>query len=589
MKRLPAITLVGFLVALAAVHGLAGWWQPVQSTDWDALLWDVQHTGSWPATHFTACDILAYALAHGALLHALVCAAAGPAIVLGAFAIAHRRLPRLDAWDDVLGVIVTSALIWIAQPRAGFTWFHRTNVAWHVCGCAAALWFAAPLRCGWRVRRGGAVVLAIAGLAVGTSTRQIATATLVGFAVWLRRTPAAGRARWMWVALGALVTGTIAGFIDPPRVNATRLIELGLERSVGLLNVPLRANGQLIALVLLLVLARLVLDPTRGCPGMPGGPGTWDAELPDPRETRAWMWAWLGICVASLFGPRHSEATLLPATLVLVIAALPYVRWLCSTRVLRWTIAAIAIAVHAFMWPTALVRFARLDGEYRDRIARLEHTPAGSTAAIAPYSEILPSSWFFGEDWVRASRQLVGIELYQVRDIEFEPRFGRLEDNPRLEIRLESTGLGEDQVRAASPAYWASDPGDARDQFTVFVNRVKRASGGGFAARLAVAGLDFPERKGRPLQLAWYEHGMLTAPRVTRGASPDPDDRRKITLPPKIAAAHPEAYIVHGGAAAPAAYDGAAYHVQALVAGLVAVVACDPRRCLLVDAFLPTF
>lgn len=592
MKRLPRITLVGFLAALAAVHGIVGWWQPVQATDWDALQWDARHPGSWLATHFTSSNILAYALAHGALLHAVVCAIAGPAIVLGAFTIAHRRLPRLDAWDDVLGVLATSALIWIAQPRAGFTWFHRTNVAWHVCGCAAALWFAAPLRCGWRVRRSGMVVLAAAGFIVGTSTRQIATATLVSVAVWLRRTPIAERARWMWVALGALLAGTILGFIGAPRVTASRMIELGFVRSLDLLNVPIRAGGQLIALVLLLALAELVLGPAAGSAPHPAGRAgsapAWNAELPDPRETRAWLWTWLGICVACLFGPRYSEATLLPATLVLVIAALPYVRWLCSARVLRWTIAAIAVGVHAVAWPTALVLFARLGGEFRDRVARLERTPAGSIAVVAPYSEVLPSSWFFGEDWARASRQLVGIDVYHVRDIEFEPRFGRLEDNPRLVIQLEASGLSDDQLRAASPVYWASDPGAAREQFTVFMNRARRAAGPAFTARLAVDGLDFPERRGRPLQVAWYDHGAVTVPRVTRG-NPDPNDRRKITLPAAVAAAHPEAYVVHAGSAAPLAYDGAAYHIQPLVAGLIAVVACAPRRCLLVDAFLPKF
>jgi len=255
---------------------------------------------------------------------------------------------------------------------------------------------------------------------------------------------------------------------------------------------------------------------------------------------------------------------------------------------MRWTIAAIAIGVHAIAWPIALVLFARLGGEFRDRIATLEHAPAGSIAVVAPYSEILPSRWFFGEDWGRTSRQLVGIELYHVRDIEFEPRFSRLEDNPRLEIRLESSGLRDDQLRAVSPVYWASDPGNAREQFAVFVNRARRAAGPDFTAKLSVGGLDFPGRRGRPLEVAWYEHGALTSPRVTR-SNPDPNDQRKITLLREIADAHPEAYVVHNGAAVPVVHDGTAYHIQPMVAGLVAVIACDRQRCLLVDGFLPRF
>jgi hypothetical protein len=593
VSRLPRIALAGFVVALVAVHAIAAWWQPLQVDDWGHLLWDVRHDGGWLATHFTSADMVGYALAHSAALTAIVSALAYLALVIGAFVLANRRLPRSDAWDDVLAVIAVSALLWIAQPRAGLVWFHRTHVALHLWGCAVAVWLLAPFRCGWRVRRGGMVALAVAGLIVGTSSRQIALATLVGVGLAIRRTPRPGREPWMWVALAGLAAGTVIGLIDAPHMEPLRVLHRGLEPNLNALNLPIREGGQLIALVVLLALARLGLDRLPGRPdaaavALLGRPDAAAVALPEPRETYALFWAWLAICVVCLFGPRYSEATLLPSTVVLVIAALPYVAWLCGARVLRWAVIAFAIGVHVIAWATALTLFGKLGGEFRDRMTRLETAPPGSVAVIAPYSEVQPSSWFFGEDLMAVSRQLIGIELFGVRDIELAPRFHRLEDNPHLEITLESDGLSDEQVRAASPAFWATDAGSARQQLDVFTKQVERAAGKAFTARLVVGQLEFPERKGRPLYAGWYEHGEITLPRVVR-ATPDPTDRQTISLSPFFAAAHPEAYAVRDGKAVPLPYDETGYKVQPMVGGLLAVIACNARRCLLVDALLPHF
>jgi len=581
---LPRLALFGFLTATVAVHAIVGWWQPIQTDDWEQLTWGARHAGHWLAGHYTFSDVMAYALPSVRPLHAAVCGIGQIAIVLGAFVVARRRWPRPDAWSDVLEVVAVSALLWIAQPRAGFTLFARPNVAAHVCGCAVALWLIAAFRCRWRTSRAGTLALALAGLVVGTSTRQIATATLIGLALWFRRTPVAERAGWIRVVLGTLFAGTVVGFVDPPRVELLRVFNRGLEPNLILLNVPLREAGQLISLLLLLALARLVLEAVR--PGTASRAGA--DELPPPRETLTWFWTWLLTCVACLFGPRYGEPTLLPATLVLVIAALPYVRWLCATRALRWAIAAIVVGVHAINWATALPLFAGLDDEFHGRVARLERTPAGGVAVIAPYSEALPTRWFYGEDWALATRQRVGIERFGVRDIAFEPRFGKLEDNPQVDVRLAADGLTADQVRAASPPFWATEVSGAREQFEVFAARAERAGGPGFTAQLVAGGLEFPERNGRPLYIAWYERGALTAPRSTR-SNPDPTDRQQITLPQRLAAALPEAYLLYAGAVKRAAYDGGSYRVQPMVAGVVAVIACDPRRCLLVDAFVPRF
>jgi hypothetical protein len=575
----PRLALAGFFAALIAVHAVAGALQPVLADDWEHLLWDARHDGGWLVDHLTLADAMGYVLAHSAAMHAVVCALAAVALVIGIFVLAHRRLPRPDSWDDVIGVIAASAMVWIAQPRAGLIWFQRSNVAWHLCGCAIAVWLIAPLRCGWRIGRSATGAIAIAGWLVGTSNRQAALATLFGFAFAVRRTRPRDRTPWMWIALGTLFAGTVAGFFDPPYVEAARVWNRGFEPNLIVLNLPIREAGQVIVLILLLVLAKLLIDERHGEPRA-------TPALPEPRETRAWFWAWFGVCVISLLGPRYGEPTVLSASVVIAIAALPYLPWLHTTRAVRWAVAAIMVGIHAIVWPVALVTYVGLSGEYRDRIERLEHAPPGSIAAIAPYSEILPTSWTVGEDWISPKRQMVGIEVYGVRDIVFWPRFGRVEDNPQVEIAVEVDGLSPAQVRAASPVYWATDVVAAREQFESFIDRARDA-GPDFTARL-VARLDFAERRGRPLVVAWYEHGALTSPKVTRG-NPDPNDRQRVSLPAALGAVYREAYIVRPGGSESTPYDGAAYHVESRVAGRVAVVACSPARCLLVDAWVPRF
>ncbi|HEY6173277.1 MAG TPA: hypothetical protein VIX73_02490, partial [Kofleriaceae bacterium] len=169
----PRLAFAGFFAALIAVHAVAGALQPVMGDDWEHLLWDARHDGGWLVDHLTLAEAMGYALAHSAAVHAVVCVLAAIALVIGIFVLAHRRLPRPDAWDDVIGVIAASAMIWIAQSHPGLAWFQRSNVAWHLCGCAIAVWLLAPLRCGWQVGRAGTVALAIAGWLVGTSSRQI--------------------------------------------------------------------------------------------------------------------------------------------------------------------------------------------------------------------------------------------------------------------------------------------------------------------------------------------------------------------------------------------------------------------------------
>src|SRR5687767_11000880 len=212
--------LFGFVVAMSIVHAMVAFWTPVQGDAWDHWIWAAQHrddaTGTWLAsflrTHFTFSDAIGYTLSRCRVFHVLVTPMVIIALVAGLFTLAMRRLPRAT-WDDILGLALVSALLWIGQPSAGVALFHLPNVALYVYGAAIAVWLVAPLRCGWQVSARWWPLLILGAYCAGTSSRAIATATLVGFALFMWRRP---RVRWMWITLGVLFVATIAGYLDPP-------------------------------------------------------------------------------------------------------------------------------------------------------------------------------------------------------------------------------------------------------------------------------------------------------------------------------------------------------------------------------------
>ena len=81
---------------------------------------------------------------------------------------------------------------------------------------------------------------------------------------------------------------------------------------------------------------------------------------------------------------------------MLAIAALPYLLWLASSRILRVLIVAVAVGVHAIAWPILLVKYHRFGSEGFARLTALEHAKDGAVAFVRPYSQVPPSFWFFG-------------------------------------------------------------------------------------------------------------------------------------------------------------------------------------------------
>jgi hypothetical protein len=95
-----------------------------------------------------------------------------------------------------------------------------------------------------------------------------------------------------------------------------------------------------------------------------------------------------------------------------------------------------------------------------------------------------------------------------------------------------------------------------------------------------------PALRGRPLLVAFTERGNLVAP-STRRLSPNDDDDYPLAVKPAFARAYPEAYAYVGAAATPVRYEDRRYWVRPMTTERTVVIACDPARCILVDAFVP--
>jgi hypothetical protein len=582
--------LFGFCVALATVHAIVGFYTPIQGDDWNHWVWAGQHAGddnwwlSWARTHFTFADALGYLLSRCRSFHVLVSPMVVLALVTGLYTVAMRRLPRAT-WQDLLGIALTSALIWLTQPAAGVMLFYTPHLALYVYGAAIAAWLLAPFRCGWTVPRAAWPLLALAGYCAGSSSRAIGIAMLVGVIYAIRRVPRERRATWMWIALGGLVAGVIAGYLMPPWIEFGRVFRRGLEANLtgqGLIRYALQETGETITLVATFVLADLVL-------GVIGRQRATADGRPSDGETLAWVLGSFVVAIWCQFGPRYNEAALFPVTCMLVIAAVQYLMWLATSRILHMLIVGVVVGVHAIVWPMSLVKYHQYGHEGFARMAALERTKPGAVAYVDRYSQITPTFWFFGEDLGFArQRQLVAVEGFGVSDISLLPVFRRLELNPHIEIELEVEGITEAQLQAARvPRIWASELSAARKQFELFAKRL-RAVAKDPVARLVVKNVEFPERGTRPLLAAWLEGKTTMNPRILR-SSLDEHSQYTMRIYGKDAREFKEAWVIDNGVTNRARYERASVRLQPLSMELQVVMLCNTARCLVADAFVPRF
>ena len=579
--------MFGFFIALAIVHAIVAAWTPIQADDWNHWIWAGQNSGedNWLfrflGSHITFSDFMGYVLARCRSVHVLVTPVMMVALVTGLFTVAMRRTPRAT-FEDLLALALASALFWIGQPQGGVTVFHTAHLAQYVYGATIALWFIAPLRCDWDVPRWVWPPLALAGYCAGSSSRAIGLATLVGMIIALRSTR---RSRWMWIALGGLVVGVLVGYANPPWIEFGRVFRRGLEANLtgqGLLRFALQETGEIIALVAALVL----LDHLLGVLGR----GRATGERPDPGDTLRWAVGSFLVAIWCLFGPKYNEATLVPVTCMLAIAALPYLVWLTSSRWLRVVIIAFAVGVHVIAWSLSLATYHRFGAEGALRQTTLENTKPGAIAFVRPYEQIAPSFWFFGENLGFARlRQLLAIEGFGIRDIVLEPSFRRLEVNPGTQLVLQIEDATDEQLRAARmPTIWATELSAARKQFELFVKRLARVTGKRPTARLVVTNVELPQRGDRPLLAAWINAKQRMIPRIARSPL-DENSRYTVRIYGDDARQFKEGYVIDDGKPSSAPYQRGSVRLQPLTMELNVVVLCNLERCLVADAFIPRF
>ncbi len=577
--------LLGFAAALLAVHGVVGWLSPLQGDDWRHLA-STTGRGGWLAAHAELGDAWGYLLARWPVLHAIGTPVAGAIAIAGVFTLSARRLPDPGRWPDVLGLALVSCLIWIALPRAGVMWFHRPYAAAQIYGAALAVWFLVPFRCGWQL--GGAgwpVAMFVAGLAVGSTTRQIGLAVTVGAAIAVCRTRWAGSRRWMVPGLAGVAISFAAHAVRWPRTDLIYVFAHP-ERSLVRMEPLLQAGGPLIALIALLLVARqLVSSPERAAVA---ADARWATPVPDAGDSLGWLGGWLGLGVAALLGPSSTAATQLPAAIALCAGALPYLSWLAGTRFARWILISLVVGVHLAAWTLALSTYRELDAGFRDRMAAIARTPANRIATVAPYADVLPDFWSVGEDWAEAApRDALALERWGLAGIDLAPPFRQLERSPELHLALEVDGVSDAQLAAARPPpVWARDLVNARRQFTALVARLRSAAGRDVPARLRVTDVELAAGALRPIYAAWSEGGAVVAPAVARSA-PDPTSDETIAVPPALCTELSEAWVVVPGGPRPARCGAGRCHVKLERAERMVLLLCNAARCLAADAQVP--
>ncbi|HMG52107.1 MAG TPA: DUF6056 family protein [Kofleriaceae bacterium] len=577
--RGPRLALLGTAAALVGVHAAVGALSPLQGSDWDGVI------GAHRALVGPLGDALAALAARSTPWHAVSSAAASLALVLGAFRLAARRGGDPGRWSDVLGVALVSAVIWIALPRAGAMWFQRSYAATQVTGAALVVWFLVPFRCRTALAgRAWPAVMFVAGLAAGATTRQCALAAVIGAAIWTRRTPRAERRAWMMLGLAGAVIGLVASVVRAPWVELGRVVTR-FEPDLVALAPLVRAAAPLVALIGLLVLARQLR--ARAPDGLDVAAAPEPPAALDAGDALGWLAAWFGFGVAGLFGPRASEATLLPAAVAFAAGALPVLQWLAGTRWIRRVLIGLAIGVHAVAWSAALATYRELGAVFDARMTAIARTGVGGVATVAPYPRAQPGFWSIGEDWADLGLRTSLARAWRLAGIELAPPFRQLEHSPELELVLELDGATPDQLAAAgAPRRWPGELAPARRTFTALVARLRATTGRPVIARLRVAGLEFTARHGRPLLAAWSDGAEVTAPDPARTSI---DTRAVISIAPKLAVQFGEAWVVRPQTAEPAECTAGKCSVPVERAETTALVLCNAERCLAAEAWVPHF
>lgn len=561
---------VGYLAATALAFAYVAFHTPPQGEDWLHLVWGAKNPASrFLIDHYTATDIIGYALAHSTALHTIATPLFATALVIGATTLALRRRVDLASWDDVGLIIVCGGLLWLATARLGVAWFHRPGAAASIYGLAFAVWAIAPLYCNWRLAwRGYALVMAVVGFVAASAARPVAIVLVIYAALAIQRSRQ--RTGWMVGLLIGLVGGALAVFLDRPGMDLAGFS----EQIEGAINIG-RETAEIISLVLVLTMARLVIVELR--PRFAA-----DCAPPDTSRALWWLLVWFVVGIVAIISPRFTEAGFAPPALVMTIAALPIFPWLMAVRPLRVLVLAIVVVAQLIGWTLSIARYRELADEYAGWLTAIDNTPVGGIVKLAPPRHVDADFFSFGGDWAEpAARQNAARWLFDRGDIVFTAAFKGFEASPELAIVLETA---DREALARAPARWPSVASAARADFDDFIDTLPEPDR--FDGRLRVTNLTFAALAGRPVYVATSERGELAWHRVRRKRI---NDDYQITLevrPDDLAAPFPETHLWVGDReVAEVIRDGGSFRVPLRSTARYVLVACDAARCFLVDAF----
>lgn len=577
----PRIAAIGFAAVTFVVHAVFAWLYPMLRDDWTALLWKAEHAdyspGGWAlsffGSHFTLGELLTYVLAVVPVLHVVLTPAVFLLMLWGIMTASQRRLARFDSWGDVGLLVAASTLWWVAQPHAGIAVAERDMVALYLYGATIGVWVYAAYMCGWEIKGRRTVLVTVAAFLVGIASRQIAVVGTVWSIWYVVRTP--DRQRWHVAVAVALFIGTVVGYLDTPRFTIPRS---DFDQNANFIFQSLRENGELVTLMMVFAFAKLLLDRKANVSSLD--------DLPDTAPAFRCLWIAVGIEIISIWGPRFTESTLLPASVLLTIGALPFVPWLARTPLVKKAMFAVLPLILLATWFNGYSVLTHINGIYKDRMDAVAEAPRDSIAQVPPY-DMFSTDWFTGEDWGATSlRERIAIDIFHLEDIEFSAPFGALERNPRLHMKMELISFSEEaKLHVAVPQRWASNISVARAQFERFVRSAHRAGYNQFSATLT-AELDNPRANGRPaLIVASVSGSRLVSPRVSRG-NPNVDGTIKFKIR-SLDPAYSERFLVADDEVIDLPAAQTAFEFQPQTIARHTLITCSQQNCLVLDSFIP--
>ncbi len=350
-----------------------------------------------------------------------------PLVELGMFVLlttlALGRWPSPRRRDDALLFATILALVVACTPDIGSMLFYRPFAGNYLFGLVISLLFLVPYRLHVEAPRGRGwwliAPMLLLGAAAGMSNEHTGPAfallAIATFAYAMRRGDPPPW--WMIAGIVGLVGGGLALYFAPGQDVrysglATQDSLLGRIVSRGLVG-NAKVFGE-IALYLCAALPWVVLGLIARRRAEP---------MPRTRVLAALALGATSVLVAAtlLASPKLGQRLLLASIALACTAIASWVvaqlqpRW---ARTLAWIAAAGWLAFAAFRCVSIYYTVGR---EFDERMAAITQAPANATVTVAPFS-VGKTRWFFGDDFLGASKRQSVADLYGLHAIELDQR-----------------------------------------------------------------------------------------------------------------------------------------------------------------------